>query len=323
MADLDRRLAEVARRQRMLITLDDVYAEGGVREHVAARLRGGRWAELDHRVYVISGATVDWETRQLAAVLSAGGGAATSHLAAARLWGIAGYGMAGLELSIPRGHRYRRLGVRSHESTDLDRCAVVVHHGIPVTDPDRTMLDLGRYVGVKRLERAVENARRRELVTWSSLITTLARHARKGRHGTRRLRAVILQNAQRKEITDTDAELLLLGLIRDAGLPEPALHHRVLDRDRFVAEVDLAYPQWRIAIECDGDVHLLPEVRARDLPRQNDVVLSGWTILRFSWERLRARPDRVVGEIRDAITAARKSLPAARRQGLADGVPQE
>ena len=116
---------------------------------------------------------------------------------------------------------------------------------------------------------------------------------------------MILVNAHRDEITDTDMELLVLGLIRDAGLPEPVLHHRVYDGDRFVAEVDLAYPAWKVAIECDGDVHLEPEVREKDLPRQNDIVLIGWTLLRFSRRRVRERPDRVVADVRDAISPYR------------------
>jgi very-short-patch-repair endonuclease len=116
---------------------------------------------------------------------------------------------------------------------------------------------------------------------------------------------VILNEAHREEVTDTDSELLVLGLLRDAGLPEPVSHFRVCDGDRFVAELDLAYPQWKIAIECDGDVHLLPEVRERDLQRQNDLVLQGWIVLRFSWERSRSRPERIVEEVRAAIRARR------------------
>ena len=215
-------------------------------------------------------------------------------------------------LSIPRGRRYRRPGVRTHESTDLDRCGTVVKNGIRVTDPARTVLDVGRYVGQKRLARVAEGARRADLVTWSALIACLAAHARRGRPGIRRLRAVILAGAHREEITDTDMELLVLGLITEAGLPEPTLHHRVHDAGRFVAEVDLAYPRWHIAIECDGDIHLDPAVRERDLARQNDLTLVGWTVLRFSWTRVQARPEVVVAEVRAAIESARRSQPAAR-----------
>lgn len=303
MSELDRLLAPVAASQRMLIRLEDVERAGGRRSDAQRRVEGGRWTRVDQGVFAIAGAPLDWTTRQLAAVLAAGPGAAVSHLAAARLHRLPAFDRAGLEVTIPRGRRYRRPGVRTHESTDLDRCNVVVRDGVPVTDPNRTLLDLGRYLGVPRLTRAVEAARRMELVTWRSLISTLARHARKGRHGTRRLRAVILANAHREEITDTDMELLVLGLIRDAGLPEPVIRHHVYDGDRFVAEVDLAYPPLKIAIECDGSVHLIEEVRDRDLEKQNELVLLGWQVLRFGWNRTRTRPDRVVVDVRDAIAA--------------------
>lgn len=132
-------------------------------------------------------------------------------------------------------------------------------------------------------------------------------HARQGRHGITRLRSVILRHAHREEITDTDMELLVLGLTREAGLPEPTLHHRIFDGERFVAEVDMAYVELKIAIECDGSAHLDEDVRDRDLPRQNDLVLLGWTVLRFSYRRVQEHPEAVIREIRDAIAAARRA----------------
>lgn len=304
---LDRALAEVAGSQRMLLTQADVLAAGGTASHIHRRVASGRWQRLFPEVYVIAGAPMDWTTKLLAAVLTSGPGSAASHLAAARLWGIPGYTKAGIEVSTRRGHMRRRRDIRQHESTDLDRCRIVERDGVPVTDPGRTILDLGRYVGEKRLHRAVEDLRRRGLVSWSTLIEVLAAHARKGRHGVVRLRTVILLNAHREEITDTDMELLVLALIREAGLPEPVLHHRIFDGERFVAEVDMAYPELKIAIECDGSAHLDEEVRDVDLPRQNDLVLLGWTVLRFSYRRVQEHPEAVVAEIRDALEAARRA----------------
>ena len=46
----------------------------------------------------------------------------------------------------------------------------------------------------------------------------------------------------------------------------------------------------KIAIELDGSIHLEDDVRERDLPRQNDLVLLGWTVLRFTWKRFTERP---------------------------------
>lgn len=311
MSDLDRRLAAVAETQHQLVTVDDVRAAGGDAHHIRARVAGGRWRRVESGVFLFAGAPFDWTVQLHAAVLAAGPGAVASHFAAARLWGLPGFLTAALELTIPRGRRYRRAGIRTHESTDLDRCEIVRRSGLPVTDPARTLLDVGRYVGIKRLGRLVESARRQDLVTWSSMIACLAAHARRGRPGVRRLRAVILEGAHRTEVTDTDMEHLVLGLILEGGLPEPELHHRVLVADRFVAEVDLAYPRWKIAIECDGSIHLDPDVREADLARQNDLMLEGWTVLRYSWDRVRRRPEVVVSEVRAAVESARASQPAA------------
>jgi hypothetical protein len=115
---------------------------------------------------------------------------------------------------------------------------------------------------------------------------------------------VIVANMDRVEVTDSDFELLVLALLAEVGLPTPELHHRVADGDRFIAEVDLAYPRWKIAIELDGAAHLRREVRERDLPRQNDLVLEGWVVLRFTWRRFSEHPEQVVSEIRGAIRRA-------------------
>jgi len=305
MLHLDGRLADVAARQRMLVTLADVAAAGGTKQHAHRRVASGRWRRMSPGVYLINGATLDWETRLLAAVLAAGTGALASHFAAARLWDLPGFGTAPVEVTVQRHRRPDHLGVRVHESSDLDRAEARIRKGIPVTGPARSLLDVARFVGPRRLARSVEAARRQGLVDWHDIIAIVASHARQGRHGIQKLRAVVLAEAHRVEITDTDMELLVLGLLREGGLPEPVLHHRVFDGTRFVAEVDLAYPDLRIAIECDGSIHLREDVRERDLARQNDLVLLGWTVLRFSYDRVRQRPDLVLAEVRDAIAAGR------------------
>lgn len=303
MPTIDDLLLPVFARQHWLVTADDVTAAGGDRHTAPTRVRSGRWTIADHLVYRLAGVPRTWHSRVLAPILSAGPPAMASHLAAAALHGIPGFGRGVPEISIPRGVDHRATDVRIHTSTDLDRCTRVLVDGIPTTDLARTLLDVGRFVGDRRLLRAIEWGRREQRVDWSQLISTLARHARKGRPGIRRLRRVILANAHRDEITDSDFELLALAVFAEHDLPVPVLHYRVLDGGRFVAEVDLAYPELRIAIELDGAVHLQADVRERDLPRQNDLVLLGWTVLRFSWHRFVEHPEQVVAEVRAAIRA--------------------
>lgn len=80
----------------------------------------------------------------------------------------------------------------------------------------------------------------------------------------------------------------------------------VLDaHGRFVARVDLALPDLRLAIEHDGQaVHERPGVFTSDRRRQNALVAAGWTVLRFTAADLRrgAAPAvaQVLAYLRDA-----------------------
>jgi very-short-patch-repair endonuclease/predicted transcriptional regulator of viral defense system len=303
MTALDDRLLPVFARQHWLVTTKDVTDAGGSPQQTRDRLQHGRWARVDRGVYRLVGAPTSWQQRVLAPILGAGTDATVvaSHYAAAALHGIPGFGRGVPELTATRGYNLRRATARIHSNNDLERSRLVVIDGIPVTDVSRTILDLARTVSDAGLLRAIEWGRRAERTSWSGLIAVLARHARRGRPGIQRLRRVITANAHRGEITDTDFELLLLTLLVEHGLPEPVVHHRVCDGERFVAEVDLAYPNRRIAIEADGGIHLEPHVHEKDLPRQNDLVLVGWTVLRYTWKRYTTRPERIVSEVRAAL----------------------
>lgn len=302
---LDDRLLPVFIAQHGLVSLADVRAAGGSYAGASRRVRSGRWLQVDVSVYRLNGLPVTWESRVLTPLLAIGSPAMASHFAAAALHGIGGYGRGVPEVSIPRGFEHRRTRVRIHTSTDLDRAEPITLDGIPTTGISRTILDIGRRVSDQSVLGAIEWCRRQQRADWPDFIRTLLQHARRGRPGIQRLRRVILGNVDRREITDSDFELLVLALIAEFGLPTPVLHHKVFDGDRFVAEVDLAYPHLKVAIELDGKVHLDESVWQKDLPRQNDLVLEGWVVLRFTWERFSTRPEQVIKEIRTALDRAR------------------
>jgi hypothetical protein len=294
-------ITELAQRQHGVVVGAQVVELGVTRRMLQTRVASGRLTRIGPDLYLVGGAPLTWEGKLLGLVLAAGDGAVASHRAAAALWGLDGFTKGTPELTTPRGKRFRRRGARVHESTDLDRCGVRTRARIPVTDPSRTILDLARRTSDVRLAQAIESARRLQLTSWRELIATLRRHARCGRPGIRRLRRVIASGMHREEVTDSDFELLVLALIAEHGLPEPVLHHAVVDASgRHLAEVDLAYPELRIAIELDGGAHQRRDVFERDRPRQNRLVLEGWIVLRFTWDAFRDRPEEIVAAIRAA-----------------------
>ncbi len=92
--------------------------------------------------------------------------------------------------------------------------------------------------------------------------------------------------------------------LRDGGITGWRANLEVLVRGRRYF-LDIAFPSIRLAIEIDGrEFHIAPEVFETDRIRQNDLVLSGWTVLRYTYRRLVEDLPRVLDEIQEAITLA-------------------
>ncbi len=95
----------------------------------------------------------------------------------------------------------------------------------------------------------------------------------------------------------SEAERLMIKLLRDAGLIGWHRGYRVAEY-----EVDVAFPANLVAIEVDGWAwHSDVERFRSDRRRQNALVLTGWTILRFTWHDLTHRAPAVIAEVRTAL----------------------
>lgn len=111
-----------------------------------------------------------------------------------------------------------------------------------------------------------------------SLIRHISTRHQYTRPGSRALRALLHDRIN--GVPESELERKFLRLVRHAGLPEPSRQYRIGHR-----RVDFAYPESRVAIELDGVAfHGSPSAIASDRRRQNQLVLAGWTVLRFGWE---------------------------------------
>jgi len=108
--------------------------------------------------------------------------------------------------------------------------------------------------------------------------------------------------------TDSSMETRTRLLLVQAGLPCPQVNVPAYDdAGRFLALPDLSYPELRIAIEYDGDVHRTdPATWRRDVERRQRLEDAGWIIVTATADDVLRFPERLVRRAR----AARGRRPA-------------
>ena len=103
-------------------------------------------------------------------------------------------------------------------------------------------------------------------------------------------------------VPDSSLEVLALRILDEAGVPEPVVHHSIHVEDQLFV-VDIAWPEARLALECDGFLyHSGPEQLRSDHQRQNLLATAGWTLLRTDWHTLRTDPAQLIAQIITALT---------------------
>lgn len=157
--------------------------------------------------------------------------------------------------------------------------------GIPVTDPVSTLIDLATCVGLSRLERAVNEADRLDLVDPESLRQAL--DASPPRPGVGPLRSLLDRHTF--ALTDSVLERRFLRLVRVTGLPIPKTQAWV---NGF--RVDFHWPELGLVVETDGlHYHRTPAQQAKDQFRDQAHAKAGLTVLRFTAAQVCYEPDHV------------------------------
>jgi predicted transcriptional regulator of viral defense system len=295
-------VSEVAQRHHGVFAsrhLRDLGITAHVRKH---RLATGRWEAVHEGVYRLVALPLSWHGRVLAACWAGGTDARASHSSAAELWELPRRSTEVIEITCRRWRRTQQRGLVVHETRALSELDAAERHGIPVTTAARTIFDLAATSGPRTLDLMIESALRRRLTTYSELHRTLERLARRGRRGTTKFRAALDRRGEDDVLTESEAELLLMRLLTDHGLPAPVPQHQIRDRDgRVVARVDLAYPDLRIAIEYDSYAHHVGnDALVRDSARRNAVVALGWLPITATANDLRNGGHRLATDVRQA-----------------------
>jgi very-short-patch-repair endonuclease len=293
------RIDELARVQHGLVTsVQAVDALGLSRKNrwVAEK----RLISVQPAVFRVAGAPETWHQNLLAASLAVDG--VVSHRSASELWGLtarAGH----VEVSVPRTvNRTVRPPAIVHRIGDLRQGLAVEREGLRLTDPIRTVIDLGLVMPWWLVHRAIAKGISTKAFTVGEVRALRDALGRPGRNGTGIVRAILDGKVIPLGKEESELERRFGALARRHEITELALQHEVWHDGRFVARIDAAIPNLKLAIEVDGyEHHSTPDAFQRDRTRQNELVTLGWTVLRFTWDDVVNRPAHVARAIETAI----------------------
>jgi hypothetical protein len=263
------------------------------------RVASGRWRRVHRAVFYTYGGIPSLPQRHWVAVLAA----STEDRPLACLGGITAMQVLGLrtitgkqvdvvadrEISPPPGvvvHRVRLAEEDRHPSMRP-----------PITMPGRSVVDAAAWAGSDDEARLVIAASMQQrLVTAAEIWQVLDRLPTTHR---RRLVTETVRDAAGG--SHTLAELLLVKICRNAGLPIPDRQVGFRDTTGRRRYLDAVFDRWRVAVEVDGAHH--DDVRQRwdDMERENAIVLAGYRVLRFPSHVVRNHPDEVAATLTAAL----------------------
>jgi very-short-patch-repair endonuclease len=291
---------ELAARQHGVVTRKQLLALGFGRRSIQHRVERGRLFPVSPGVYAVGWPALNQKRRWMAAVLAGGEGAALSHRSAAALWEIGVEQPGQIDVSVRRNCELRRPGIRFRGRSALSAKYIVLRDDIPVTSPIQTLLDLATELDAVPLERAVNDADKRDLVNPDALREGLDRFS--GQPGVRPLRHLL--DKLFFQLSDSDLEIYFRRLVRAAKLPIPLSKQHIND-----FEVDFFWPELGLVVETDGlRYHRTPSAQTRDARRDRAHVMAGMTPLRFTHYEVRYEPARVRSSLAKTIDLLRHRI---------------
>jgi very-short-patch-repair endonuclease len=284
----------LATAQHGVIALFQLMVLGYTLRAVKHRIAAGRLHRVHRSVYAVGRRELTRQGEWMAAVLACGGKAVLSHDSAAALWGLRRERNREIHVSVPRNADPKHAGIAVHRRSSVPGEDVARNGNIPVTSPERTLIDLGTRLPSYELEAAINEADKLDLIDPVALRAAL--DERKGQRGVRPLRDIL----DRGEfvLTDSELERRFLPIARRAGLAKP-LTQRWVNGCR----VDFYWPDLGLVVETDGlRYHRTPSQQTKDRVRDQAHVAAGLTPLRFTHWQVRHDSGHVAQTLRAAAS---------------------
>jgi very-short-patch-repair endonuclease len=254
-----------------------------------------------HGVYIVGHLALAPYAEEAAAWLACGAGAALSHGSAAHLWGLLLGRRPQPEVTVIGRNPGRKDGIHIHRASHLPDRDLRTRHGLPVTSPARTVIDLASTDATdSELEAVIAEGRAVNLLRKGELERTLREAGR--RSGTGRLRELLAAEGD-PGITRSEGERILRRYLRAAALAQPVTNRRI-----GKWEPDFLWPAERVIVELDSwKFH--QHRRAFERDRRKDMALrdAGYTVIRITGRQLKEEPLLVIAHIARALDRATRT----------------
>jgi hypothetical protein len=294
----DAAIVAFARTRHGVVTTRELGAFGLGPAAVSRRAAEGRLFRQHRGVYSVGRPDLTPAGHRMAAVLACGPKAVLSHRSSAAQHGLLMDGRQIDDVTIPGRKSRPRRNIRVHSSTTLTAPDTTTVDAIPCTSIARTLVDLGDHEPRRVVERALDQAETHGVFDLAAIEDVLRRV------GPRRASGVLwrlLAGLGEPTLTDRELEELFLALIRQAGLPEPAVNAWITG-DGWAYKADFLWRAERLVVETDSRAfHSDRRAFEHDRLRDQRLTLAGFTVVRFTWRQLVQEPERVRGVVRDLL----------------------
>jgi len=293
--EMTRAIRELAERQHGVVAHWQMVDAGVGIGAIQRRVRGGILIPVFQGVFALGHERVGRQGRWMAAVLASGPGAVLSHGSAMTLWGMRGSRGDVEVLRRSGGVHCHRPGILLHQTRRLPGDHLTVEQGIPVTTPERALLDMAGRLDAKQQERALVAGDRNKCIRWPRLQQLVA-HGR-GRKGIGRLRWVAMEVDPRAADVISPLEVDFLALCREFGLTLPQVNVLVKG-----LPVDFYWAPQRVVVETDGyEYHADRPSFESDHERTVALTAAGYVVHRATYRMLAWNPDPFMGLLRKSL----------------------
>lgn len=191
----------------------------------------------------------------------------------------------------------------------LPESDVTTVHGVRVTAPPRTVMDIARTTGFTEGVVATDCALRTRLAIKAECAMVLNQWKR-WPGVDRAWRALWFADPLAESALESLARVRIAEYGRRYGLDRPALQVNISSKGRFIGRVDFCWPEYRVIAEADGSgKYEDPRVARAQNRRDEGLHDAGWGTVHFTWADIYYHPAETLERIWAACQRQRRLIP--------------